>query len=133
MNMAPGASVRVNQYSFDLAKNRRAAIVKVLSGKVRCIIFKVRSADSLFRIETDTALVTADMLADFVVVSLQGMTEIAALDQGVSVRSNLPYVVGDVRVAVNQKTSVMGKATPSAPVLLSPQERKELLKDVKKI
>jgi hypothetical protein len=133
LNMAANSAIRANQYSFDVAKNRRTAIIKVLTGRVRCILFRTRSADSSFRIETDTALATADMLADFVIISKKGISEIAALDRGVTVRSSLPYVVGDVRVESNQRTAVKEKASPSAPVALSPRERKELLTDVRKI
>lgn len=133
VNMAPGASIRLNQYSFDEAKNRRTMIIKVLEGKVRCIVFRIRTVDSSFRVVTETALVTADLLADFVAIASHQQTEIAVLDHGLSVKNSLPYVVGDMRVGVNQRTVVREKARPAMPAGISSRERKEILKDVTKI
>lgn len=133
MNMAAGASVRVNQYSFDPAADRRTTIIRVLEGKVRFIVFRPRRAGSSFRVDAGSAMVTAGSLADFVAVAGRGHAEISVLEQALSVKNSLSYVVGTVSVGGNQRTVVREKQPPSMPEVISPQERKELLKDVKNI
>lgn len=131
MNLGPGSAVRVNQYSFDPATDRRATVIRVIKGKSRFVVYKLRSPGSLFRVETDTALVIIGGLADLVVLSAPGRTEVAVLDRGLVVKNSLPYVVGDVRVGVNQRTVIQEKTPPKAPVVVTQQERKILLKDLK--
>jgi ferric-dicitrate binding protein FerR (iron transport regulator) len=131
MNLGPGTAVRVNQYSFDPATDRRATSVRVIKGKTRFVIFKLRSPGSSFRVEAENALITPGGFADLVVLASPGRTEVAVLDQGLVVRNSLPYVIGDVRVGVNQRTIVHDKNPPVAPVVITPQERKQWLKDFK--
>jgi len=133
MNLGPGSAVRVNQYSFDASSGRRTAVVRVMSGKARFVIYKLRSPGSSFRIEAGNALVAMDGLADLVVLAAPGSSEVAVLDQGITVRNSFPYIVGDVRVGVNQRTIVKEKAPPTSPVVITPQERKNWLKDVKQL
>lgn len=132
MNLAPGASVRVNQYSFDALRDRRTAIVRVLNGKVRFVIFRPRKAGS-FRVEAGNALVTAGGLGDLVIEVSPGRAEIAVLEHGLSVMNSLSYVVGNVNLGANQRTLVKDKEPPAVPKVITTEERKELLKDVKKI
>ena len=131
MSLGPGTAVRVNQYTLDTTTNRRTTIVKVIKGKTRFVIYKLRLPGSSFKIEAGNALVTPGGLADIVVLASPGRAEVAALDQGLIVRNSLPYVVGDVSVGVNQKTIIQEKSPPTAPVVITPHERKQWLKDLK--
>ena len=131
MNLGPGSAVRVNQYSFDEASGRRTTIVRVIEGKTRFVVYKLRSPGSSFRIDTGNALIVPGGFADLVVLTSPGRTDVAVLDHGLNVRNSLPYVIGNVNVGVNQLTVVKEKEPPSMPVVISPQERKEWLKDVK--
>jgi len=60
-----------------------------------------------------------------------GQAEFIVLDRGLKVKNSLPYVVGEVRVEVNQRTIVQEKSPPMVPVIITPQERKNWLKDLK--
>ena len=131
MNLGPDTAVRVNQYSFDPVSNRRTTIIRVIGGKTRFVIFKLRSSGSTFRIEAGNALVTPGGLTDLVVLASPGRTEVAALGSSFNVRNTLPYVVGNINVGVNQRTVVSEKSPPTEPMVITPQERKEWLKDVK--
>jgi ferric-dicitrate binding protein FerR (iron transport regulator) len=133
MNLAPGAAVRVNQYSFDPATDRRTMIIRVLEGRVRFVVFRLRKGGSSFRVQAANALVSTGGLGDLVVQVSGNQAEIAVLEHGLSVSNSLPYVIGNVNVGVNERTVVKEKEAPSVPKVISPQERKELLKDVKKI
>ena len=131
VNLGRGTSVRVNQYSFDPASDRRTAIIRVIEGKTRFIIYKLRSRDSSFRIDTGNALIVPGGFADLVVLASPGRTEVVVMDHGLNIRNSLPYVIGNVKVGVNQKTIINEKEPPMVPVVISPRERKEWLKDVK--
>ena len=133
MNLGPGSAVRVNQYSLDTTKDRRTTVIRVIQGKTRIVIYKLRSQGSSFRVETGNALVTTGGFADLVVLATPGRTEVAALDQAIVVRNSLPYVIGEVRVGVNQRTVIQDKTSPTAPEVITPQERKILLKDLMQI
>jgi hypothetical protein len=133
MNLAAGSAVRVNQYSFDPAENRRTTIIRVLDGKVRFVVFRLRTGGSSFRVEAGNALGTAGGRADFIVAVSTGQAEFTVMDHGLSVRNSLPYIIGDVRVGVNQRTVVKEKAPPTVSEVITPQERKEYLKDLKQI
>jgi hypothetical protein len=133
MNVAAGSAIRVNQYSFDPTSNRRTTIIRVLEGRVRFVVFRLRSDGSSFRVEADKALVTAGGLADFLVIASLGQAEIAVLASSLNVRNSLPYVVGNVNVGVNQRTIVKEKSPPTVPETITPKERKEYLKDLRQI
>ncbi len=121
------SSVRINQFSFDRKINRRTAVVRVLQGKVRVTVFKVRSLESNLSVESDTAAITIDNLGDCVIHSVRGASEVAVLEQTVRVRNVLSYVVGDVRADANQKVTVRERQPPSAPATLSSDERRRCL------
>jgi hypothetical protein len=130
VNMSSEAGLRVNQYVCDSANNRRNAVVKVLKGKARFVIYKYRSRDSGFRVETDKALVTAD-IADFVVAASPAETEVAVLDNNVSVKNISFLTVGVIRLGANQKTIVKEKTPPSQPSVITLQQRRAYSKDVR--
>jgi ferric-dicitrate binding protein FerR (iron transport regulator) len=131
MNLGPGSAVRVNQYSFDQTAGRRTTIIRVIAGKTRFVVYKLRSSGSSFRVEAGNALLAPGGFANFVVLASAGRTEVVVLDHGLAVRNSLPYVIGNVNVGVNQRSVVKEKEPPTIPVVISPQERKEWLKDVK--
>jgi len=133
MNLGPGSAVRVNQYSLDAITDRRSTVIRVIQGKTRIVIYKLRSQGSSFRVETGNALVTTGGFADLVVLATPSRTEVAALDQAIVVRNSLPYVIGDVRVGVNQGTIVKENFPTSPPDVMTPQERKNWLKDRKQM
>jgi hypothetical protein len=131
MNMGPGSAVRVSQFSFDPVTDRRTTIIRLIEGRTRFIVYKLRSPGSSFRVEAGNALVTTGGLADFLVLTSLGQAELIVLDRGLKVKNSLPYVVGEVRVEVNQRTIVQEKSPPMVPVIITPQERKNWLKDLK--
>jgi ferric-dicitrate binding protein FerR (iron transport regulator) len=133
VNLGPGSAVRVNQYALDTTTDRRTTVIRVIQGKTRIVIYKLRSQGSSFRVETGNALVTTGAFADLVVLTTPGRTEVAVMDQGIVVRNSLPYIIGDVRVGVNQGTIVREKFPPSAPEVITPQEWKNWLKDLKQM
>lgn len=133
MNIGPGTRIRVSQYAYDEATTRRTAIITLLAGKARCVTFQLRSSDSSLRVETAEALVVADMLSDFIVESNPGSTTVAVLDKGVSVRNRSSLIVGEARLGINQKSMILEKTPPSYPATITPQERKDYLREFRKI
>lgn len=131
MNLGPGSAVRVNQYSFDKASGRRTTIIRVIEGKTRFVVYKMRSPGSSFRVEAGNALLAPGGFANFVVLTSKGRTEVAVMDHGLNVRNSLPYVIGNVNVGANQRSVVKEKEPPTVPVGISLTARKEWLKDVK--
>lgn len=128
INLGPRSSARVNQYSFDEQTGRRSAVLQIQEGSARIVVYKLRSNDSKFRIEADPASVFIDDLAD-IVVTVSGSGTVAAALQGVArVRNRLSYVVGEVRLRENLRTSVALNGPPTAPMVVTRQERQELLK-----
>jgi len=131
MNLGPGSAVRVNQYSFDPKSDRRTAVIRLLKGKARIVIYRIRSRESFFRVDTGRALAIAEGFADFVVMENQDQAELAVLESSLSVRSSFDYIVGEIRLGVNQRSFVKEKAPPSSPAVITPQDRKNYLKDLK--
>ena len=131
MNMGPDSAVRVSQFSFDPVTDRRTTIIRLIEGKTRFIVYKLRFPGSSFAVEAGNALVTTGGLADFLALTSSGQAELIVLDRGLKVKNSLPYVVGEVRVEVNQRTIVKEKSPPTVPVVITPQERRNWLKDLK--
>ncbi len=131
VNLSSKSAMRVNQYAFDAGENRRTARVRILSGRARFVLYKVRSGDSVFFVETNNALAVPAMLADFGVSAEAEGTEIAVLDQSVIVRNASSLVIGEVVLGPNQKTTVREKKPPSAPVVFGIGERKNYTKNMR--
>lgn len=127
VDLSPESALCVNQYVFDAEDNRRTARVKVLSGRARFVLYKARSSDSAFYVETNNALVVSAILADFGVAAGPSGTEIAVLAQSVRVKNAFTLVVGEISLGVNQKTVVKEKTPPSSPVTLTREERKDYI------
>jgi FecR protein len=131
LGLAEGSAMRVDEYSFDAARNRRTLFLNALSGKVRCVVYKQRSADSRLLMKSGSALITSGGFADFVVASVQGATEVAALNWTATVKNSSNLVVGAVVVGANERTVVGGKTPPSLPEALTRAQRKRYLAGVR--
>ena len=123
------SSFRINQFSFDRPTNRRTAVVRVIKGAVRVVVFKVRSPESDLTVESDTASIVFDNLGDCVVMPGKGSTDIVALEQAIRVKNVLSYVVGEVKMNANQRVLVSEKRAPSSPAKVLPDEKALLLRD----
>ena len=131
VNIFPRSTVRVNQFAFDAAANRRTTRLKVETGKARFVLFKVLDKDSSFFVETNTALLVLDTIADAAVSVTGPQTLVAALAATATVRSASRLTVGEVKLGVNQKTLVKEKAPPEPESTVTREERKEFMKDIR--
>lgn len=122
-NLSSNTAIRVNLYVYETDKNRRNAVIKVLDGKSRFVVYKIMSDDSLFTVETDKAVSVAN-IADFVVTAASFQTEVAVLKGMVRVKNISSLTVGEVSLSVNQKTVVKDKTQPSHPAILTREQRK---------
>jgi ferric-dicitrate binding protein FerR (iron transport regulator) len=127
LNLAADSAVRVNQYSFDPATLRRTARVKVLRGLARVVLFRPRSADSLFHLETAEAIVLPDMIADVVVEARDGETFVAVLGGSAAVKNASSYVIGEMRLGMHQSVVIRPKTRPEQPAALRQEEQHRLL------
>jgi len=133
MNIANNSSLRINQYSFDQQTNRMRSVIRILSGRVRLVVFQVRSPESFVRVETGTASIFVDELADFVIDASLKRTVVAVLDHVIRVRNAQPFVVGEVQPGSNQKTVIDAKLPPGPPQTITPAERSEYLQGLIKM
>ena len=128
INLSSGAALRVNQYAFEKKNDRRTAIIKVLEGKARFIVYKQRSKESSFKVETSHALISAGT-GDFIAEVSDKETEVAVLDGGVSVSNSFYLTVGKVWIGANQKIVVKEKTPPSGASVITSQQRRTYSKD----
>lgn len=128
MVLSPGSAVRVNQYAFDVAANRRTAEVRVFKGKVRIVLYRERNKESSFNVVTDQALLsTAD--ADFVTIVSGKETSMVVLYGWASVVNSSIFTVGTVSLGQNQLTVVRGKNPPSVPSVITEDQRRAYSRD----
>jgi ferric-dicitrate binding protein FerR (iron transport regulator) len=120
-------SIRVNQYSYGERENRRTAVVQVIEGMTRIVIFRLRGVGSRFRVETTTAAIDPDVLSDFLVDARPEKTDVVVLQKGLRVRNKSSLYVGEYRLGENQKTVVELKKAPISPVTILQAERERLL------
>lgn len=138
INIAPDASLRVNQYSLSPDTrlpdiNRRTSVIKVMRGKARFIAYKQMSQDSSITVETEHASATAAGVTDFVVNAAPDMTEVLALANWVRVKNVSYLVVGAVSIEKSLMTQVRAQNPPSKPSVLTPQSRDAYIKEVRQI
>lgn len=129
ITLAGESAVRVNQYSFDASSDRRTAVIQLLAGKARFVIFRSRTGGSRFRVETETAAIDPNMTADFVVTVKADDTVVAVLEQGLRIRNRSTLYVGEVRLSGDQRTSVSRGKPPLRPDFYSHGERKKMLSE----
>ena len=127
VDLAPNSAIRVSQYSFDQKEDRRTAVIRLLEGTARFIVYKDRKISSL-RVESTFGLISSYGLADFVVTATNTETAAAVLNRSLQVKNSSSLVIGDVALGINQKTTVRERSAPTQPVVLSSDERKALLK-----
>ena len=128
VNVLPDTTLFIKQYSYSKDTGRRTAIIKVTTGRVRFILYKLRSPESHFTVEAGYALVSVGLTDFFVNVSL-AETEIVCIGQSLTVHNINTLIVGDVWLDSNQKTILKEKTPPSQPATVSPEQRRTYLKD----
>lgn len=126
--LLPDAALQIKQYGYSDADNRRTAVIKVTRGCARFVLYKIRSGDSRFSVETDYATINAG-IADFFVCASQAKTEIANIGPSLNIRNSSYLAVGSVSLGTNQRSVVTEKRPPSQPATLTPEQRRKYLKD----
>ena len=129
VTLAPQSSVRVNQFNFEPETNRRTAVIQILNGEVRVTVYKVRSPESDVTLQTSTALITLANLGDCVVKDMQGGSTVTVLDQMLSIKNILPFVIGEIRVGQNQTAAILTGRPPSAPTIVPADERRTIIRN----
>ena len=127
VNVLPVTKLQVKQYEYS-ADGRRTAVIKVSDGRARFVLYKRRSSDSRFAVETGHALVSAG-ISDFFVSASQSETEIVNIGQTLGVKNVFRLTVGEVRLGPNQKSIIKEKTPPSQPATVTPEQRRKYLKD----
>ena len=130
MTLSSGTAMRVNQYSFDAATNRRTAEVRVFKGKIRIVLYIERNNESSFKVVTDHALISPSD-SDFVVIVSEGETSLVVLYGGATVVNSSKFTVGTVNLGQNQLTVVRGKNPPSVPSVITEEQRRAYIRDAK--
>jgi ferric-dicitrate binding protein FerR (iron transport regulator) len=129
IRVLPDTTLRVNQYSYTTEDKRSSAIIQVLGGRARFVVYdKTRSNGSRFVVETEHASIGAG-IADFIVSVSPGETEVAVIGSSLSVRNISSLVVGNVGLGTNQKTVVKEKKPPSQPSTLPAEQRRKYIRD----
>ncbi len=128
-NMFSNSEVRINQYMFDIQKNRRTTQISLGKGRVRLVMFKAASADSFLSVKTKNAIVTANATADFSIAYSENRTEVAALSDWVKLSNASPLVVGEVWLSKNTISIVLDKQIPSPPEILPREARSRLMRE----
>jgi hypothetical protein len=126
--LLPDATLQINQYGYSAVDNRRTAVIKVTGGCARFVLYKMRSNDSRFSVETGHASISAG-IADFFVCASPAATEIANIGSPLSVQNSERLTVGRVLLGANQRSVVADKTPPSQPATLTPEQRRKYLKD----
>lgn len=128
VNVLPETTIYVKQYDYSPDTGRRTAVIKVSDGCARFVLYKIRSRESRFTVETGHALVSAG-ISDFFVSAAASQTEIVNIGQTLSVKNVFNLAVGVVQLGTNQKTLVKEKTPPSQPATVPPEQRRKYLKD----
>lgn len=123
----PEASLRVNQYSYSPGINRRSAIIKVLSGQARFVVYKPRM-DSRFVVETEHVSLNISR-HDVILMVSPTQTEVANIGNALDVRNISPLAVGTIRLDTNQKTIVKAKTPPFQPAIVTSEQRRKYIRD----
>ena len=127
LNMGSNYSVKVKNYVFDKGKKIRRAVLSSLRGVVRATVAKMGAdADSLFEIETPTAVVSVRGTDFIVKVNSAMQTEVVVLEGAVAVRNIDPKISGSVLVHAGEKTTV-SKNSPPTPVVIVPAQIQNML------
>ena len=129
IRVLPETTLRVNQYSYTTEDKRSSAIIQVLGGRARFVVYdKMRGSGSRFVVETEYASIGAG-IADFFVSVSPKETEVAVIGSSLSVRNISSLVVGNVGLGTNQKTVVTEKTPPSQPSTIPAEQRRKYIRD----
>ncbi|MDX8396980.1 MAG: FecR family protein [Mariprofundaceae bacterium] len=116
LNMGANHMVNVKDYSFDKEKNERHVVVSALRGSIRATVAKF-AGDSVFKVETPTAVVTVRGTDFIVTVGPDGLTTVTVISGIVTVEGANGV---SVTVAAGQQTTVAKGKAPTLPVTISP-------------
>ena len=128
IHLLPGTTLQVGQYTFSPDENRRSAVIKVIDGSARFIVYKRRSNDSRFTVISDHARIGA-WISDFFVMVSGNATEVANVGPSLGIENISRFTVGRVQLGTNQRAAVADKAPPSQPSTVTPEQRRKYLKD----
>jgi ferric-dicitrate binding protein FerR (iron transport regulator) len=128
IHLLPGTTLQVSQYTFSAAENRRSAVIRVIDGSARFIVYKRRSSDSRFAVVTDQVNIGAGN-SDFLIKVSRNSTEVANVGPSFSIGNISPLAVGRVQLGTNQRSTVADKEPPSQPSTITPDQRRKYLKD----
>jgi hypothetical protein len=128
IHVLPGTTLQVGQYMFSADENRRSAVIKVIEGSARFVVYKRRSNDSRFTVISDHASIGA-WISDFFVKVSGNATEVANVGPSLGIENISRFTVGRVQLGTNQRATVADKAPPSQPSTITPEQRRKYLKD----
>jgi len=128
IHMLPGTTLQISQYTFSSGENRRSAVIKVIDGSARFVVYKRRSDDSRFAVTSDHASIFA-WVSDFFVTVSGNETEVANVGPSLGVKNISQFTVGRVQLGTNQRSFIANKKPPSQPSTITPEQRRKYLKD----
>jgi hypothetical protein len=128
IHLLPGTTLQVSQYTFSAGENRRSAVIRVIDGSARFVVYKKRSSDSRFTVWTDHVRIGVGLCDLFIKVS-GNATEAANIGPSLGIENISSLVVGRVQLGTNQKSTVAEKEPPSQPSTITPEQRRKYLKD----
>jgi hypothetical protein len=128
LNMGPDYLVKIKEYVYDEENGIRKAILSSLRGTVRATVSKLGGdAESVFEIETPTAVASVRGTDFIVKVNSSLETEVIVLEGAVRVRNIDPDVKGFVVVRGGEKTTVTKNAAPTTPSFVPVKLRQALI------
>lgn len=128
IHVLPGTTLQVGQYTFSAVENRRSAVIKVIDGSARFVVYKRRSSDSRFAVLTDHIRIDVRFCDFFIKVS-GNATEVANVGPPLGIENISKLAVGRVQLGTNQRSIVADKEPPSQPSTITPEQRRKYLKD----
>jgi len=128
IHVLPGTTLQVSQYTFSADENRRSAVIKVIDGSARFVVYKKRSNDSRFAVISDHVRINA-RISDFFVMVSGKTTEVANVGPPLGIQNISQFTVGRVQLGTNQRSTIAEKAPPSQPSTITPEQRRKYLKD----
>jgi hypothetical protein len=128
IHLLPGTTLQVSQYTFSAEENRRSAVIRVIDGSARFVVYKRRSSDSRFTVWTDHVRIGVGLCDLFLKVS-GNATEVANVGPSLGIENISRLAVGRVQLGANQRSVVAEKAPPTQPVAITPEQRRKYLKD----
>ncbi len=136
--VAQNSNLMIKEYLLNHTQNKRNVVVKSDEGKIRMVVMKMFRAiaatadkqwkSSNVRIETPTA-VAGIKGTDLVIVVSRTHTQLTVFEGVVGIRNMLSSVRGEAIVGANQTSTVKKDAPPAPPVVITPQQKQQLLKD----